>query len=322
VVEVSRKRSVGILVPTFQAEAQVARCLTPLVEAKLGPVLVIDSSSTDATAAVAARLGAQVIVIKQSDFNHGATREWGRQELATDIVVMATQDAYARTPADLHALVAPLLGGHAAMSYGRQLPRPNASLLERFPRQFSYPEEPEVRHASDITALGVRAFFCSNAFAAWDNSALTAVGGFPRILTNEDAVACARLLKAGFRVEYVPAACVQHSHTYGPFQEFKRFFDTGYARTKFAADLEVRGGHGPHGLRYATQLLRSAGANAPDLGRCFAHIAARVAGYRVGAFAESLPRPVRRALSSQPCAWYAGYDEASVASRLRTSPRG
>lgn len=57
-------------------------------------ILVIDSSSNDGTVELAASMGVEAIVIPQSEFNHGTTREMGRKLLGTDIICMLTQDAY------------------------------------------------------------------------------------------------------------------------------------------------------------------------------------------------------------------------------------
>jgi rhamnosyltransferase len=295
-------RSVGFLVPTRNGERGLSRCLGPLLATGLGPVLVIDSSSTDGTADAARRLGAEVAVIAPGDFDHGATREWGRRRLGTDVVVMVTQDAFAVSSRDVARLAAPVADGTAAAAYGRQLARPGSGLLERFPREFSYGSEPEYRSAADIRRLGVRAFLCSNAFAAWDNHALDDVGGFPTTPTHEDAIAAARLLRAGYGLAYVADACVEHSHRLTPVEEFRRFFDAGHARSRFARDLRARGGHSAEGLRYVRGLLGHPDRRAGDLLPALAQIAARLMGYRLGTLGDRLPWSVVSRLGGRPCA--------------------
>ncbi|MGI9540101.1 MAG: glycosyltransferase family 2 protein, partial [Miltoncostaeaceae bacterium] len=67
----------------------------------MGSVLVVDSESGDDTVRMAHRAGAEVLSIAAGDFNHGATRELARKRLGSDVVVMVSQDAYARSAADV-----------------------------------------------------------------------------------------------------------------------------------------------------------------------------------------------------------------------------
>src|ERR1700730_8703057 len=91
--------SVGVVIPTFQAAKHLPHCLPPLLQSPLKPrILVIDSSSTDGTVAIAREMGVETLVIPQNEFNHGMTREKGRRHLQTHISVMLTQDAYASSP--------------------------------------------------------------------------------------------------------------------------------------------------------------------------------------------------------------------------------
>jgi rhamnosyltransferase len=281
-VTTGRTRTVGVVVPTYMAGDQLGRCLRPVVEADVvNRVLVIDSSSPDGTADLARSLGAEVVVIPRDEFNHGSTREAARRLIATDVVLMLTQDAFPLSPEDVGRLAEPVLDGRAAVAYGRQLPRPSAGSRERFARAFSYPAVSESRSAEDLERLGIRTFFCSNAFAAWDTVALDGVGGFPSAITHEDAIACARLVRAGHRVAYVAEARAEHSHDFNVAEEFRRYLAAGRARRTYAADLAAPTGHAREGLRYARGLL-GASDGVADLGRAAAQIAARAAGYRAG----------------------------------------
>ena len=103
--------SIGIVIPTFRAAKHLPYCLPPLLLSSLKPrILVIDSSSDDETVTLAKQFGVETLVIPQSEFNHGTTREKGRRYLNTDIVVMITQDAVNAISLDmLEKLVEPLI---------------------------------------------------------------------------------------------------------------------------------------------------------------------------------------------------------------------
>ncbi len=54
-------------------------------------------------------MGAETLVIPRHQFNHGATREFARKYLGTDIVVFMTPDAYPADDRLLDELIAPCI---------------------------------------------------------------------------------------------------------------------------------------------------------------------------------------------------------------------
>ena len=43
----------------------------------------------------------------------------------------------------------------------------NCSRMERYTRQFNYPEQPSVKTKADLLRLGIKTYFCSNVCAAY-----------------------------------------------------------------------------------------------------------------------------------------------------------
>jgi rhamnosyltransferase len=249
-------------------------------------------------------------------FNHGATREWARKQLGTDVVVMLTQDAEAVDEFALERLVAPIQAAAAVVAYGRQIPREGADFFEAFPREFNYPSESHVRSISDAPRYGVYTFFCSNSFAAYSNSALDKIGGFQPILTNEDYFAVARLLLNGGRIAYVGDAVVKHSHRYRLGEEFRRYFDTGYVRAENQWVNAVVGQAERRGLGLLSAMLGKLLRTQPWLAP-YAVVQAicKWAGYRAGFAAYRGPLWLKKSLSGQPSYWtsrfYSGLEDES-----------
>ena len=226
--------SVGVVILTLNSREHLAHCLPSYLESRERPrVLVVDSSSNDGSAQKAESLGAEVIVIPRQSFNHGLTREYARKHLGTDIVVMATPDAYPKDHTLIENLVAPIRYGDASIAYARQLPHRKAGFFESFAREYNYPSESHIRGIEDRARYGTYTFFCSNSCAAYCNRALDAIGGFKSVLLGEDTVAAAQLLHEGHKIAYVAEAEVYHSHGYTLWQEFQRYFDTGLAREEY-----------------------------------------------------------------------------------------
>lgn len=297
--------SIGVVIPTYQAAKHLPKCLPPLLNSSLKPrILIIDSSSTDETVEIARAMGAETLVIPQKEFNHGLTREKGRKFLNTSIIVMMTQDAYAASSNMLEQLVFPLLEGKASIAYGRQLPHREAQFFGTFSREFNYPPTSHVRSIDDISTYGVYTFFCSNSCAAYLNSALDEINGFPSVLFGEDTVVTAQLLQQKHRIAYVAEAEVYHSHDYGLKDEFCRHFDMGFSRERYRELLNVAGGDNRRGKEYVQTLLKKLWKTAPGLiPYALLQTLVKWGGYRMGQGSTHAPIAWKRLLSSQTLYW-------------------
>jgi rhamnosyltransferase len=297
--------SVGVIIPTWQARNHLSQCLAPILLSPLKPkVLVIDSSSTDGTAAFARELGVETLEIPQNQFNHGHTRELARKHINTDIVVMMTQDCYAENSTMLGRLIEPLLKGQASISYARQRPHIKAGFFETFSREFNYPADSHTRDISGIKQWGIYTYFCSNSCAAYSNSALNDIGGFSSTLLGEDTVATAKLLHQGHKIAYVADAIVRHSHDYSLLEEFRRSFDTGYARRSYADLLKGLNGDTHRGLAYTLELTKRLCKEKPTL-LPYAAIQTTMKwfGYQFGKHGHRLPHWMKCKLSNHKSFW-------------------
>lgn len=297
---------IGVAVITHRAKNHLTRCLPPLIGSPLKPkVMVVNSSSNDGTVELAEKLGAETLIIPRTEFNHGLTRERARKALGTEIVIMVTPDAYAKNIDVLEKLVAPLIQQKAELAYARQLPHLNADFWEAFPRFFNYGEKSHIRSIHEVKKFGVYTFFFSDSFGAYLNRALDEIGGFKEVLTGEDTLACAELLKKGYRVAYVAEAEVHHSHRYTIKEEFRRHFDTGLARKKYRHFIHLGGKDEKRGVEYTRALFRELlkmkkyGA----LPYAFIQSAVKWLGYKLGQSSTHLPISIKKMLSAQDFYW-------------------
>lgn len=257
--------TIGVVIPTLEAAPHLPLMLPPLLQSTLKPkILLIDSSSTDNTVAYARSLGIETWTIPRKEFQHGTTREMGRQKLGTSIVVMMTQDAYLTSSQSLERLVSPLIQGKAVLSYGRQLPRPEAGILEAFPRLFNYPPESHIRGLQDASIFGSYLFFNSNSCAAYLYEALEEVGGFPATPFGEDTLVAAKLLHRGYKIAYTAEATLFHSHAYSLRQEFTRHMAIGTLRKAYPSLFNLQGDQ-KRGKDFTRQLLLHVFSHAPHL---------------------------------------------------------
>jgi rhamnosyltransferase len=301
----SNSPTIGVIFITHFAEKHMPRCLPPFLNSPLKPrVLVVNSSSGDGTLAIAKEIGAETLLIPRKEFNHGLTREKVRKHLQTEIVVMMTPDAYAVDEHVLEHLVSPLIKKEAAISYARQISHDGAGFFETFPRTFNYPAVSQLRGIEDIEKYGVYTFFCSNACAAYLNSALDRAGGFPRVLFGEDACAVAALLKNGHKIYYAAEAVVQHSHHYTLKQEFKRHFDIGLSRREYVHLIKEAGADANRGWVFVRELFNQIIKEKPHLlpYACLQTLC-KWTGYKLGSSSLHAPLWLKKRCSSQDFYW-------------------
>lgn len=274
--------SIGIVIPTYQGASHLPHLLPILIKTGY-PILVIDSSSTDETVEIAQSFGVQTVTIPKEEFRHGSTREWGRKQLKTSIVVMMTQDAYPSSPSFIDHLTQPLLQKRASLAYARQLPHRGAGLIESFHRNFNYPEISQLRGMEDLPTYGTFTFFCSNSCAAYLNSALDEIGGFPSVSFGEDTAAAARMLDQGHKVAYVAEAVVYHSHAYSLKQEFKRHLEIGASRYFVESFLKSGEKDEHRGKIYAYAMLKFLFKKNPlKIPYALLHLFVKWLGYKIG----------------------------------------
>lgn len=271
--------------------------------------LIIDTSSTDQTVSIAKKHNIKVIDIPKTEFNHGATREYARKQLNTDIVVYLTQDAIPASPDLIARLAQPLIDDEQiAVSYGRQIAHEGADIFEAFPREYNYGNTSQIRNIDDLNQYGVYTFFCSNSCAAYKNSALDEIGGFKPVLTNEDYFAVADLLQKKHKIAYVADAVVSHSHRYTLGQEFQRYFDTGYVRAENPIIQKLVGQAESRGVGLVAALLKQVWHIQPLL-TPYVIIQSMVKwlGYRTGFYGSHLPLWLKKQLSQQAYYWSSHY---------------
>lgn len=299
-----------VIIPTYQAQPHLATLLPALKDQGLDPrsVLVIDSSSRDGTANAFREFGAEVLVIPQSEFNHGGTRRKA-VSLCDDsqLLILLTQDAIP-SPGAFERLLHAFNDETVGLAYGRQLPRQQARAIERHARLLNYPTEPaQIRSFADRAAYGVKTTFCSNSFAAYRHDALQAVGNFPEdAFFAEDQITAGRMLKAGWKLAYVPEATAVHSHGYGPLDDFRRYFDVGVFHARNPWLLETFGAAEGEGLKFVRSeigyLLREEPLSV--VSACLRTVL-KYAGYRAGRFERWMAPWAKARLSMAPHYWHA-----------------
>lgn len=234
----------------------------------------------------------EVYHLSAREFDHGRTRNEGVKRSDAEIFVCMTQDAVPEDDRLIEALLNGLEQEQTAVAYGRQLPAEDCHILERFTREFNYPEQACVKGAEDLERLGIKTYFCSNACAAYKKDVFVKLGGFIRhTIFNEDMIYAARAVQAGYRIAYVPQARVVHSHNYTNMEQFRRNFDLGVSQADHPEIFEgVRSES--EGIRMIKETVRYLKAQKAvcQIPALFVTSGFKFIGYRLGKCYRRLPK--------------------------------
>lgn len=300
--------SVAVVVPTLNAGTSWVVWLEKLrvQTLPLQHVLIIDSSSDDATASIAVNAGCDVRIIPRSEFNHGTTRQLAADILVdADIIVYLTQDALLAHEGALACLVEAFTDHEVGVAYGRQLPHHEAKLIGSHARLFNYPETSEIRTMSDASRLGIKTAFTSNSFAAYRRNALMMVGGFPsNSILSEDTYVSAKMLLASWKIAYCAEAKVFHSHDYSIIQEFNRYFDIGVFHARESWVRLAFGSAESEGKKFVISEILFLMRHSPwQIPSAILRTFVKYAGYQLGLHEENIPIALKRKLSMHKGFW-------------------
>ncbi len=224
--------SISVIIPALNAEKELPGLLRALKEQTVpaDEIIVVDSESDDRTAEIAeGTAGVRKLSVKRKDFDHGGTRDAALRASKGETVVFLTQDALPADQRFLENLIRPLAEEKTAVATGRQLPKADATPMEKLVRAFNYPPESHIRSEADVEKMGIKAFFCSDVCAAYNRRIYLELGGFEHPLkTNEDMFFAAKAIRSGYRVAYAADAAVYHSHNFTLKEQYGRNRIQGY----------------------------------------------------------------------------------------------
>lgn len=298
---------VSVIIPTLNAAIFLKQLVTRLYEQDHTPdqIIIIDSGSTDQTESLARSLNVDFIKIKSESFDHGATRNIGAEHSVGDILVYMTQDALPFDNETIGRLVKPLQGKGVVISYARQISSADASPLERYLREATYPPFSIIKSAADIKKQGIKTFQNSNVCAAYRRNEFETLGRFPSpVVCNEDMLFSAKAIFAGYKVVYKADALVLHTHQLNSKQLFRRYFDVAASldnepRIRTLGQIEAKGFDF---LKNQLSYLRKQ-KMFYKVPRLFIDSTAKYLGYKAGEQHYLFPKRLKKYLGSNNIYW-------------------
>jgi glycosyltransferase involved in cell wall biosynthesis len=237
---------VSVVIPALNAGSTIGGCLAALAEQTLTPseVIVVDDGSTDATAEIARRMGAEVLTQGHAGAgaarNRGAKAARGEYLLFTDADCSPVRDWVERLVQTLD--VDGVVAARGVTTSDQLEPAARFAQLE-------YDEKYRqlARHESVA--------FVATYSAAYRRDAFWRFGGFDEGFagaTSEDQELSFRLADAGLKIAFVPSATVRHRHHTSLRAYVRRKFQIGYAKARIGhhhPDKLIRDTYTPLGLK-------------------------------------------------------------------------
>ena len=176
------------------------------------------------------------IDITEMDFDHGRARNESLNYVTSDYVLFMTDDAIPYDENMSQNLLSAFTEysddkSKVAVAYARQIAKVDATLKEKYIREYNYPDKDVVKEKSKEAELGIKNYFCSNVCAMYDVEIFNSLGKFEEdIILNEDTFYAYQSIQNGYKIVYRASAKVLHSHnlTYG--EQFSRNFDIGVSQ--------------------------------------------------------------------------------------------
>ena len=228
-----KNKTVSVIIPTLNASVNIKQQLDMLSHQTcvVNEVVIVDSESEDNTIEIARSFDfVRIIKVKKIDFDHGKTRDMALRSCSSDFIVFLTDDAIPRDEMLIQYLVDSFeKDENIVASYGRQLPRDDASAMEKLVREFNYPEQGIIKSSANIEQMGIKTFFLSDACSCYLRQKYIEIGGFDYpVKTNEDMFFAARAISMNYKIAYEPQAQIYHSHNFTLKQQYKRNYIQGF----------------------------------------------------------------------------------------------
>ena len=212
----------SLVVRAYNEEEHIGRLLEGVRHQTVQDVQVIlvDSGSTDATSAIAAQYGAELVHIPPADFTFGRSLNLGLAAANCELVAVASAHVFPIYPDWLERLLEPFADPQVALTYGKQRGNEHSLFSEQqvFSRWFPENSAPDQPHP-----------FCNNANAALRRSVWERHPYDESLTGLEDLSWAVWAQGQGHSIHYAAEAEVVHVHHETPRGVLNRYRREGMA---------------------------------------------------------------------------------------------
>ncbi|MCI8482541.1 MAG: glycosyltransferase family 2 protein [Clostridia bacterium] len=222
--------TIDIICPLYNAEKYIRGLDANIKKQKnvsISKVRYILTKSNDKTKKILDELKATYKEIELQEFSHSLTREQEAFKSKADILVFITQDVVIEKDNWLYNLTKDIENGTVEACYSRQVCRDNS--IEKYTRESNYPSLSKIVSKDDVSKIGLKTFFFSDASSAIRKDIFIKLNGYDqkKLPISEDMYIAYKLIMNDYKIKYCADSEVIHSHKFTLKQYYKRYKDTG-----------------------------------------------------------------------------------------------
>lgn len=222
--------NIDIICPLYNAEQYIGSLHESLLKqknVKINKIMYILTESDDNTENILKKNKLNFTKIKKQDFSHSLVRENAAKKSKADIICFISQDIVIEKNDWLEKLVKPIINNEVEACYSRQLTKYNN--IEKYTRENNYPDKSFIKSRNDISKLGLKTFFFSDASSAIRNDVFKELNYYDNknLPINEDMYIAYKLITNNNKIKYCADSIVYHSHNFSLKELYERYKLTG-----------------------------------------------------------------------------------------------
>ena len=223
-------KKVDIICPLYNAEEYIENLHKSFImqkKIKLNKIRYVLTESKDNTESYLKNHNIEYKKIKKNEFSHSLVREKEAMESDSDVVAFVTQDVVIDDELWLYNLTKDIGKDGIVAAYSRQVTKYNN--IEKYTREANYPAQSKVVSHDDISKLGLKTFFFSDASSAIDTSIFKKLNGYDgkKLPISEDMYIGYKIITNGYKIKYCAESVVHHSHDFTLKEVYDRYKLTG-----------------------------------------------------------------------------------------------
>lgn len=223
-------KTIDIICPLYNAEEYIENLHKSFImqkKVKINKIRYVLTESKDNTEEYLKNHNIEYKKIKKSEFSHSLVREKEAMESVSDVVAFVTQDVVIEDELWLYNLTKDIGKDNIVAAYSRQVTKYNN--IEKYTRESNYPAQSKVVSQDDISKLGLKTFFFSDASSAIDTNIFKKLNGYDgkNLPISEDMYIAYKIINNGYKIKYCSESVVYHSHNFTLKEVYDRYKLTG-----------------------------------------------------------------------------------------------
>ena len=223
-------KTIDIICPLYNAEEYIENLHKSFImqkKVKINKIRYVLTESKDNTEEYLKNNNIESKKIKKSEFSHSLVREKEAMESVSDVVAFVTQDVVIDDELWLYNLTKDIGKDNIVAAYSRQVTKYNN--IEKYTRESNYPAQSKVVSQDDISKLGLKTFFFSDASSAIDTNIFKKLNGYDgkNLPISEDMYIAYKIINNGYKIKYCSESVVYHSHNFTLKEVYERYKLTG-----------------------------------------------------------------------------------------------